>query len=189
MQNFYRVNQKIRAREVRVVDSEGKQIGIMPINQALTLAEQRGLDLVEVAPNASPPVCKIIDYGKFKYTQEKREREARKHQHADRLKEIKLRINIDNHDYQTKLKHIRQFLTDGIRVKVSLFFRGRESLHAEFGDQLMQRVINDLGNICHVESPPRLSGRVLHMMLGPVRGAGHKPQKPAPTAEQRAAAT
>jgi len=187
IQQFVRVNQKIRAREVRVVEADGKQLGIMPTGQALGLAQQRGLDLVEVAPNANPPVCKLIDFGKFKYEQEKREREARKHQHADKLKEIKLRLNIDDHDYETKLKHMREFLADGIKVKVSLFFRGRETTHAEFGDQLMQRVLNDLTGTCHVEVPPRLSGRTIHMILGPVRGAAEKHKWAVPQ-EQRAAA-
>ncbi|MBM3860239.1 MAG: translation initiation factor IF-3 [Verrucomicrobia bacterium] len=187
IQNFVRVNHKIRAREVRVIDSDGKQAGIMLTSQALGLAQQRGMDLVEIAPNANPPVCKVVEYGKFKYEQEKREREARKHQHADKLKEIKLRLNIDNHDYETKVKHVRDFLEDGIKVKVSLFFRGREMGHAEFGDKLMQRVLNDLTGVCHVESPPRLMGRTIHMMLGPVRGAGQK-QKQQPRQEQRAEA-
>jgi translation initiation factor IF-3 len=186
IQQFVRVNQKIRAREVRVIDSDGKQVGVMLTGQALNLAQQRGMDLVEIAPNATPPVCKIIDFGKFKYEQDKREREARKHQHADKLKEIKLRLNIDDHDYETKVKHMREFLEDGIKVKVSLFFRGRETSHAEFGDQLMQRVLNDLTGVCHVEVPPRLMGRTIHMMLGPVRGAGQK-HKPKPTEQEQPA--
>jgi translation initiation factor IF-3 len=159
---------------VRVIDVDGKQAGVMPTSQALGLAQQRGLDLVEVAPNANPPVCKIVEFGKFKYEQGKREREARKHQHADKLKEIKLRLNIDDHDYETKLNHMREFLEDGIKVKVSLFFRGREMAHTEFGAALMQRVIKDLEGGCHVEVPPRAMGRSIHMMLGPVRGAGKK---------------
>ena len=174
IQQFVRVNQKIRAREVRVIDSGGKQLGVMPTSQALGLAQQSGMDLVEIAPNATPPVCKVVEYGKFKYEQEKRERDARKHQHADKLKEIKLRLNIDDHDYETKLKHVREFLEDGIKVKVSLFFRGREMSHAEFGNNLMQRVLNDLTGVCHVEVPPRAMGRSIHMMLGPVRGAAAK---------------
>lgn len=186
IQSFVRVNQKIRAREVRVISWDGKQLGVMPTSQALGLAQQSGMDLVEIAPNATPPVCKVVEYGKFKYEQEKREREARKHQHADKLKEIKLRLNIDDHDYETKVNHMRNFLEDGIKVKVSLFFRGREMGHAEFGDKLMQRVLSDLTGICHVEVPPRLMGRTIHMLLGPVRGAGqkNKPQQAQPQ-EQR----
>ncbi len=185
IQSFVRVNQKIRAREVRVIDADGKQVGVMLTGQALGLAQQRGMDLVEVAPSANPPVCKVVEYGKFKYEQEKREREARKHQHADKLKEIKLRLNIDDHDYETKLKHMREFLRDGIKVKVSLFFRGRETSHAEFGDKLMQRVLNDLTGVCHVEVPPRLLGRTIHMMLGPVRGAGQKPKTEQPQQQEQ----
>ena len=171
---------------MRVIDPEGKQLGVIPTSQALALAQQRGMDLVEIAPNANPPVCKVVEFGKFKYEQEKREREARKHQHADKLKEIKLRLNIDDHDYQTKCNHMRDFLQGGMKVKVSLFFRGREQGRTEFGHRLMQRVLTDLEGLCHVEAPPRAMGRSLHMMIGPVRGAGQKvkPQvRPEPSAD------
>jgi translation initiation factor IF-3 len=154
----------------------------MPTSQALALAQQHGVDLVEIAPNATPPVCKVVDFGKFKYEQEKKEREARKHQHADKLKEIKLRLNIDDHDYETKINHMREFLKSGMKVKVSLFFRGREQAHKEFGDQLMQRVITDLTGSSHVEVPPKLQGRSIHMLLGPMRGAAHKPKPSQPAA-------
>ena len=186
IQQFVRVNQRIRAREVRVINWDGKQLGVMPTSQALGLAQQQGMDVVEVAPNATPPVVKIVEYGKFKYEQEKKEREARKHQHADKLKEIKLRLNIDDHDYETKLKHMREFLEDGIKVKVSLFFRGREQAHTEYGNRLMQRVLDDLQGVCHVDVPPKLQGRSIHMLLGPVRGAGQK-HKPASAPEPAAA--
>lgn len=186
IQQFVRVNQRIRAREVRVIGPEGKQLGVMLTSQALGLAQQVGMDVVEIAPNANPPVVKIVEYGKFKYELEKKEREARKHQHADKLKEIKLRLNIDEHDYETKLNHMRTFLQDGIKVKVSLFFRGREQAHPEFGDQLMQRVVNDLNGVSHVDVPPKMQGRSIHMLLGPVRGAGQK-QKPSPPPAKAAA--
>ena len=169
---------------MRVIDPEGKQLGVIPTSQALALAQQRGMDLVEIAPNANPPVCKVVEFGKFKYEQEKREREARKHQHADKLKEIKLRLNIDDHDYETKVNHMRNFLKDGMKVKVSLFFRGREQGRTEFGHQLMQRVLTDLQGLCHVEASPRAIGRSLHMMVGPVRGAVKKPKAAAPEGEQ-----
>jgi translation initiation factor IF-3 len=157
---------------VRVIDSDGKQAGVMPTGQALTLASQRGLDLVEVAPNATPPVCRITDFGKFKYEQTKREREARKHQQSTKLKEIKLHVNIDSHDYNTKLKHILDFLEDNMKVKVSLFFRGREKAHTEYGEQLMQKLIEDVKGKGHAEVPPKLMmGRSMHMLLGPARGA------------------
>jgi translation initiation factor IF-3 len=188
IQQFVRVNQRIRAREVRVISSDGRQLGVMPTSQALGIAQQHGLDVVEVAPNANPPVVKIVEYGKFKYEQEKKEREARKRQHADKLKEIKLRLNIDEHDYETKLKHMREFLQDGIKVKVSLFFRGREQAHTEYGDQLMRRVVDDLSAVSHVDVPPKLQGRSIHMLLGPVRGAGQKHKQQQPGAATQAAA-
>ena len=161
---------------MRVIDSDGKQLGVMSTSQALATAAQREMDLVEVAPNATPPVCKITDFGKFKYEQTKREREARKHHHADKLKEIKLRLNIDTHDYATKLNHMREFLLEGMKVKVSLFFRGRENTRTEYGNELMQRVIADLQGIGHCEQPPRLMGKSVHMMMGPARGATKKPK-------------
>jgi len=161
---------------VRVIDSDGKQLGVMPTSQALAAAQQQGLDLVEVAPNATPPVCKLTEFGKYKYEQTKREREARKHHHADKLKEIKLRLNIDTHDYATKLNHMRAFLQDGMKVKVSVFFRGRENAHPEYGVQLMQRVIADLQGAGHCEQPPRQMGKSIHMMMAPMRGVTKKPK-------------
>jgi translation initiation factor IF-3 len=157
-----------------VIDSDGTQLGVIPTSQALAAAQQRGMDLVEVAPNAVPPVCKIVEFGKFKYEQTKKEREARKHHHAGKLKEIKLRLNIDDHDYQTKLNHMRGFLAEGMKVKVSLFFRGRENAHPEYGNELMKRVIADLQDAGHAEVPPRLMGKSIHMMMAPHRGAGKK---------------
>ena len=188
IQQFIRVNHKIRAREVRVIDSDGKQLGVIPTGQALLAAQQQGLDLVEIAPNAAPPVCKIVEYGKYKYEQEKKERESRKHHHAGKLKEIKLRLNIDDHDYNTKLNHIRDFLAEGMKVKVSLYFRGRENAHPEYGDVLMKRVIRDLEGAGHAEVPPRQMGKSIHMMLAPVRSAGKKPPQAKP-AEASAAKT
>lgn len=168
---------------MRVIDVDGRQVGVIPTGQALTLAQQRGLDLVEVAPNAVPPVCRVMDFGKYKYEQEKREREARKHQHATKLKEIKLRLNIDPHDYETKLNHMREFFAEGMRVKVSLFFRGRENARPEYGDRLMQKVIEDLQTVGKVEMPPKRMGRSVHMMLAPGRGASKKTERPE-TAEE-----
>jgi translation initiation factor IF-3 len=174
IQQFVRVNQKIRAREVRTVDHDGKQVGVLPIQQALALALQRGLDLVEVAPQANPPVCRIMDFGKYKYEQTKREKEARKHQHATKLKEIKLRLNIDPHDYQIKLEHMREFLYEGMRVKVTLQLRGRENAHPEMGDELMQKVLKDMQSITRCEMPPRRTGRSFNMMLAPAKGLARK---------------
>ena len=161
-----------------MIDFEGKQAGIMLTSKALAMAQQSGVDLVEVAPNANPPVCKVVDFGKYKYEQEKREREARKHQHASKLKEIKLRLNIDDHDFETKMKHTREFLEEGNKVKISLFFRGREMAHMEFGNVLMKRVIEDIGTAGHVEMPPKTMGKSCNMILGPVRGAGKKHAQP-----------
>lgn len=149
----------------------------MPTSQALAAAQARGLDLIEVAPNANPPVCRITDFGKYKYEQTKREREARKHQHAGKLKEIKLRLNIDPHDYATKINHMREFLLEGMKVKVSVYFRGRENAHPELGDKLMQKVIVDLQGAGRAEVMPKLMGRSIHMLLGPMRGAVKKAQQ------------
>jgi translation initiation factor IF-3 len=174
IQQFVRVNQKIRAREVRVIDAEGKQLGVISISQALATAQQRGMDLVEVAPNATPPVCRIVDFGKYKYEQEKREREARKHQHATKLKEIKIRLNIDPHDYETKVNHMRDFLGDGMKVKVTMMLRGRENAHPEYGNKMMQKIIEDVQGCGRPEVMPKLMGRSITMMISPARG-GKKP--------------
>lgn len=159
---------------MRVIDPEGKQLGVMSTSQALAASQQHGMDLIEISPNATPPVCKIFDFGKFKYELEKREREARKHQHASKLKEIKLRLNIDDHDYQTKLNHMRAFLAGAMKVKVSLFFRGRENARPEFGHELMRRVIRDLEGYGHAEVMPKLMGKSLTMMVSSERGAAKK---------------
>ncbi len=159
---------------MRTIDVDGKQHGVIPTGQALSLAQQRGLDLVEVAPNAVPPVCRIMDFGKYKYEQEKREREARRHQHATKVKEIKLRMNIDPHDYETKLKHIREFLEEGMKVKVSMMLRWREQAHPELGHKLMQQTIADVEGWGKAEVMPKMMGRSIHMILMPVKGAGAK---------------
>ena len=161
---------------MRVIDSDGKQLGILPTSQALAAAQQGGFDLVEVAPNATPPVCRIVDFGKYKYEQEKRDREARKHHHATKLKEIKIRLSIDQHDYETKLAHAREFMADGMKVKVSLMLRGRENAHPEFGNKLMLKVIEDMQGCSRPEIMPKLMGRSITMMLSPVRGGGKKPE-------------
>ena len=155
---------------MRVIDADGKQLGVLPTSQALAAAMQRGYDLVEVAPNAAPPVCRIVDFGKYKYEQEKRDREARKHHHATKLKEIKIRLNIDPHDYETKLNHMRDFLGDGMKVKVTMMLRGRENAHPEYGNKLMQKIIEDLQSCSRPEVMPKLMGRSITMMVSPVRG-------------------
>jgi translation initiation factor IF-3 len=156
---------------VRVIDSDGKQLGVMSTSQALGTAQQQGCDLVEVAPNATPPVCRIVDFGKFKYEQEKREREARKHHHATKLKEIKIRLNIDPHDYDTKVNHMRDFLGDGMKVKVTMMLRGRENAHPEYGNKLMHKIIEDVQGCGRAEVMPKLMGRSITMMVSPMRGA------------------
>ena len=159
---------------MRVVDADGKQLGVISISQALAAAQQRGYDLVEVAPNATPPVCRIVDFGKYKYEQEKREREARKHQHATKLKEIKIRLNIDPHDYETKVNHMKGFLGDGMKVKVTMMLRGRENAHPEYGNKMMQKIIEDCQGCGRPEVMPKLMGRSITMMISPMRGAGKK---------------
>ncbi len=150
----------------------------MSTRDALALAERERLDLVEIAPNASPPVCRIMDFGKYKYDMEKKEREARRHQVATRVKEIQFHANVDDHDYQTKLRKVREFVQEGHRVKVALFFRGRENAHQELGYALLQRVMADCADIASPDQVPTLAGRMLVMMLGPRRGL----RKPAGTA-------
>jgi translation initiation factor IF-3 len=159
---------------VRVIDADGKQLGVISISQALAAAQQGGYDLVEVAPNATPPVCRIVDFGKYKYEQEKREREARKHQHATKLKEIKIRLNIDPHDYETKVNHMKGFLGDGMKVKVTMMLRGRENAHPEYGNKMMQKIIEDCQGCGRPEVLPKLMGRSITMMISPMRGAGKK---------------
>ena len=159
---------------MRVIDANGKQLGVISISQALATAQQGGYDLVEVAPNATPPVCRIVDFGKYKYEQEKREREARKHQHATKLKEIKIRLNIDPHDYETKVNHMKGFLGDGMKVKVTMMLRGRENAHPEYGNKMMQKIIEDCQSCGRPEVMPKLMGRSITMMISPMRGAGKK---------------
>jgi len=141
----------------------------MATSEALALAQGKGLDLVEVSPNADPPVCRIMDYGKFKYEQQKRQQEAKKKQTIIQIKEVKFRPKTDEHDYQTKLKHIRRFLEDGDRCKVAVFFRGREIVHKDRGQTMLDRVVTDTADIAKVESPALAEGRTLVMMLTPVK--------------------
>ena len=161
------MNQQIRAREVRLVDDEGRQLGVMPARDALRLATERGLDLVEVAPNAAPVVCRIMDYGRFKYEQEKRDREARKKQHVTMVKELVMKANIADHDLQILGHRGERFLQEGHKLKVTMRFKGREIVHADLGRQVLQRLRTQLGPLGNVEAEPRLEGRTLVMMLAP----------------------
>jgi translation initiation factor IF-3 len=162
-----RVNGRIRAPEIRLIGAEGENLGVVEPRRALELAEQAGLDLVEISPNATPPVCKIMDFGKFKYETQKREAEARKKQKVIEIKEIKMRPMIDDHDYDVKMRAIRRFFEEGDKVKITLRFRGREMAHQELGQQLLDRVKKDTVEIAKVESEPRFEGRQIVMVLAP----------------------
>ncbi|HOQ09296.1 MAG TPA: translation initiation factor IF-3 [Syntrophomonadaceae bacterium] len=163
----WRVNEEIRSREVRLVSEDGEQLGIVPISQALEIAEERGLDLVEVAPSAKPPVCRLMDYGKFKFEQSKREKEARKKQKVISVKEVKLRPNIDEHDFLVKARNARRFLSSGDKVKVTIMFRGREITHPELGEKLSLRMVEELSDVSAVEKPPKVEGRNMVTILVP----------------------
>lgn len=162
-----RVNKQIRALRIRVVDKDGNQLGIFTLPDALTRAEQLGLDLVEIAPSASPPVCKIIDFGKFRYQQIKKEKESKKAQHQVKIKEIKVKPHTDEHDLQTKLRHAKRFILQGHKVKITCTFRGREILHTEFGKALIKRMCNDLADIAIPETPEKLFGKALIVVMAP----------------------
>lgn len=163
-----RRNEQIRARELRVIGDDGEQLGILQRNDALNMAKEAGLDLVEVAPNAEPPVCRIMDYGKFRYEEQKKKQEAKKRQVVVQIKEIKLRPKTDEHDYQTKLGHIRRFVEGGDRCKVTIFFRGREIVHKDRGQAMLDRVVEDTKEFAKVEQEARAEGRTLFMMLAPL---------------------
>ena len=165
---FVRVNGKIRAREVRVIGTDGKQLGILSLGDALTLARSHGVDLVEIAPNATPPVCRIVDYGKFRYEQAKRDKESRKHQHATKVKEVQLSPKIDPHDLSVKLEHAIGFLCEDMKVKVTLKFRGREMAHTEFGFQVVQKFLTDIAPYGHPDYEPKLLGRGINAMITPL---------------------
>lgn len=160
-----RVNHGIRAREVRVIDSDGAQIGILPLRDALRLAEEKGLDLVEVAAAARPVVCRIMDFGRYKYEQSKRDKEARKKQHVVSVKEVKLRPGIEEHDFQTKAKNAVRFLKEGDKVKVTVMFRGRQIVHHHLGQQLLEKLAEQVKELAVVERYPKLEGRNMFMIL------------------------
>ncbi|MBR2979555.1 MAG: translation initiation factor IF-3 [Myxococcaceae bacterium] len=162
-----RTNRRIRAREVRVIGPGGEQLGVMPIDQALSYAQQQGLDLVEVSPMSKPPVCKVMDYGKFKYDEKKRANEARKKQVVVRIKEVKMRPKTEDHDYEFKVNNIRRFLEDGDKARVTIMFRGREITHKEIGQNLLSDVVGDLKDAAVIEQAPRMEGRQMFMILAP----------------------
>jgi translation initiation factor IF-3 len=180
---FIRINERIRAREVRVIDDKGEQLGIMPPFDALKIARERGLDLVEVSPTAVPPVCRIQDYGKFLYEKDKSERAARKTQKVIVVKEVKFSVTVDEHDYQTKKNQAVRFLTEGDKVKASLRFKGRQMAHRELGYAIINRLIQDIGDAGIVEFMPRMEGTTLHAILAPgKRDVPKKPAAPKPAA-------
>jgi len=180
-----RINDRIRVREVRVIDETGQQLGIMAPAQAVAIARQRGLDLVEVSPTAVPPVCRITDYGKYQYTEQKRARQARKHQKTILVKEIKFRPKVDEHDYQFKKKHIERFLEDGDKVKATIFFRGREMAHPEIGRRILERLVQELAEVAVAETMPRMEGNQMHTILSRKPQTGGRAKTPAATTTAR----
>lgn len=164
-----RVNERIRIREVRLIDEAGEQVGIIQTRDALDMARERGLDLVEVAPNAVPPVCRLMDYGKFKYEQSRKERESRRNQHVIELKEVRIRPKIDEHDLETKGRQAARFLDAGDKVKLTVLFRGREMAHPDIGRGLLDQLADLLRPHGAVESAPRLEGRAMVMFMNPLK--------------------
>ncbi|MEZ5714486.1 MAG: translation initiation factor IF-3 [Paracoccaceae bacterium] len=163
-----RINDRIRAPEIRLIGADGENLGVVTPERALDLAEEAGLDLVEISPNATPPVCKIMDFGKFKYETQKREAEARKKQKVIEVKEVKFRPNTDTHDYDVKMRSVLKFLGGGDKVKVTLRFRGREMAHQNLGRELLERVAEDVKEAGKIESMPKMEGRQMVMMIGPL---------------------
>ncbi|WP_138494132.1 translation initiation factor IF-3 [Paenibacillus pinistramenti] len=161
------INDEIRAKEVRLVGPDGEQIGIKPIREAQQMAVDLNLDLVNIAPTAKPPVCRIMDYGKFRYEQQKKDKEARKNQKIVDIKEVWFRSNIEEHDYQTKLRNVIKFLNEGDKVKCSVRFRGREIAHADIGQKILERVKTEVAEMSSIERQPKLEGRSMIMILAP----------------------
>ena len=173
------MNSEIRAAEVLLIDDQGNKVGIVPTSEALTMSEERDLDLVEVAPLANPPVCRILDYGKYRFQQQKRDKDARKKQKNQTVKEMKMRPKIDQHDYDFKVKAIKSFLADGHRVKVSIFFRGREMAFLDRGREVLNRVRGDVDAVGKVEMEPKMEGAYMRMMVCPSAAAQtQKTEKP-----------
>ena len=164
-----RLNDQIRISPVRLIDESGGQVGIVSIEEARDMARTRGLDLVEVAPDARPPVVKLMDYGKYKYEAQRAAREAKKKQHHVQVKEVKFRPGIEDHDYEFKVRHARRFLSEGNKVKMTMMFRGRQITHPEVGRVVLLRLIEDLADVAKVESQPSFEGRIMSMLLGPLK--------------------
>ena len=165
---YVRVNGKIRAREVRIIGVDGKQLGVLSLGDALTLARTHGVDLVEIAPNANPPVCRLVDYGKYRYEQSKRDKESKKHQHATKVKEIQLSPKIDPHDLGMKIEHAVDFLCEDMKVKINLKFRGREMAHKEYGFQVITKFLAEIAPFGHQDFEPKLIGKGINVMISPL---------------------
>jgi translation initiation factor IF-3 len=179
-----RINDRIRARQVRLIGADGSQLGVKPLPEALSIARESGLDLVEVAANADPPVAKIMDFGKYKYEQDQRRKESRRKASNVVIKEMKFRPKIDAHDYDTKMKHVERFLEEGSKVKLTIMFRGREMAHPELGRRILEKVAERVAEIAIVESAPKQDGRNMTMVLNPIRKPKAKsPGQPAPAAQ------
>ncbi len=167
---MHQLNEEIRDSEIRLIGSTGEQLGIMSAAQALEIADEQGLDLVKISPQANPPVCKLMDYGKFRFEQSKREKEARKNQHVVEIKEVRMSPGIDVGDFNTKLKNAQKFLSEGNRVKVSVRFRGREMAHTEIGRDLLLRFAEQLGETASMDKDPKMEGRSMSIFLSPKAG-------------------
>jgi len=194
-----RANEQIRVPEIRVIGADGNQLGVLPTQEALRLAREQGLDLVEVSPTARPPVCRIMDFGKYKYEQSKKQKQSKKKQHTFQVKEVKFRPKTEEHDYQFKKKHIERFLAEGDKVKATVFFRGREMAHPEIGRRILERLIGELSDVAVAETAPRQEGNQMHTILGQKAdksarrgstgaGAGES-RRPAPVTAASAAGT
>ena len=183
-----RVNDRIRAREVLLIAEDGEQLGVRPLPEALTIARERELDLVEVAPNANPPVCRIMDFNRFVYEQQQRRKESRRKTTTAVIKEMKFRPKIDIHDYTTKMRHVERFLAEGNKVKLTIMFRGREMAHPELGLRILERIADEVIETAIVESAPRQDGRNMTMVLHPIKRDGRKPKTEIAGHEDAAAA-
>lgn len=173
-----RTNEQIRVREVRLIDEVGEQRGVLPTVEALRMARELGMDLVEIAPQSNPPVCKILDYGKFKFEQEKKLKDNRKHQKIVKIKEVRMQPKIDDHDLDFKSKHVKGFLEEGNKVKVTIRFRGRELAHTEIGEEVLKSVLTKIEGMYVMERPPMMEGRFMSMMLIPKAPVIKKPEGP-----------
>ncbi|MBI2956708.1 MAG: translation initiation factor IF-3 [Acidobacteria bacterium] len=182
-----RVNERIRAREIRLIDETGTQVGVLPPPQALKMARERGLDLVEISPTADPPVCKIMDYGKYLYELNKKMHEQRRHQKGTKIKEVKLRPRTDAHDFEFKKNHVARFLEEGDKVRLVMMFRGREVEHANLARRKLERLINEVSHLGNIETPPMMEGRLMVVILAPKPQTGKRPGREATPKEAASA--